>query len=62
MAMNSATLGPAIASAVASLSEAEKANPAIIWTKVADEIIKHIQTTGVVNTTGTAAAQTGTIT
>lgn len=29
------------------------------WKAIADEVIKHIKTFGIVNTTGTAAAQTG---
>lgn len=66
MALNKDVLGAALLAMadnfnninVEDLAAAKEA----FWKGVADEIIKHIKTQGVVNTTGTAAAQTGTIT
>ena len=55
------TLGSTIASAVTGLSAANKADPEKIWQEVAKAIVAHIVANAVVSTTGTAAAQTGTV-
>lgn len=68
MAMNKDVLGAALKAKADLYNNISKdnldANRTEFWKAVADEIIKHIQTAGVVNvtvaTTGTAAAQTGT--
>lgn len=62
MAMSGALLGQQIKTVIMGLSDAEKQNVEIIWTKIGEAIVSHIQTNAVVATTGTAAAQTGTVT
>lgn len=62
MALNPTLLGTQLASAVAGLSDADKQNLVVIWTKIAEQLVTHIKTNAVVNTTGSATAQIGTIT
>ena len=61
MPMSGDVLGPQIATALAGLSDAQKADTSAIWKIIATEIVTHIATMGVVTTTGSAAAQTGKI-
>ncbi|RYZ21646.1 MAG: hypothetical protein EOO10_22265 [Chitinophagaceae bacterium] len=68
MPLNKDTLGTALYNAEkefndkapADLGDIEAARLSF-WKTMADEIIKHFKTQGVVNTTGTASAQTGAI-
>jgi len=70
MALNKDTLGSALYNMAEAFNDQEvPATPEDLqtrrqnfWKGVAEEIINHIKTSGVVNTTGTAAAQTGTMT
>lgn len=43
MAMNGTTLGSAIATAIAALSDADKADSTICWQTIATTIVSHIQ-------------------
>ena len=69
MPLNKDVLGAAIASAVAALNENQKTDLPTIWKAIAEQVILHIQSAGVVTVTvpsgipvataGSAVAQTG---
>lgn len=58
MAMNKEVLGASIALAISGLSDNDKLDTTKIWSAISGEIIKHIQTLGVVSTTVSTAVQT----
>lgn len=67
MPLSKDVLGTAIASAVTALSVDDKTNLNLIWKAIANEVVNHIKTAGVVTiaagvpvaTAGSASAQTG---
>lgn len=68
MALNKDVLGAALKAKADSYNNVAPENPADLetirtefWKGVAEEIINHIKTAGVVNTTGSSSAQTGTM-
>jgi len=53
MALNGNALGTAIKEALEDLTDDELMNPEKGWQTIATKIIEHLQTSGVVSTTGT---------